>query len=173
MEEKRDYYPFYQRLMKMPPRTAIEQTAEYRILARRDSYLSESIRISKELDRLREKLKFTSEPAARREIHSEIRRLSGEMRRQGIMKQIHGGSKWEASYKRRFILSSVLEKVKTKLKELSWESRLPPSLVDLRSLDSVDRSLALRQWIKRRRKRMRRRLPIKPKTDVGAKPSRP
>lgn len=174
MSETDQYYSYYEKLMRMTPQTAIEERPEYRALATRYPYLSDSIRVQKKLERLDGELKSTKERAKRLQIRGEMRNLTNELKRLEILKRIHGESKLERRHKKRSALAAIPQKIQGTLEKLSrsrrlsMASRVPPSLLDLKSLDSMDRSLALKEWIKRRRRKVRRR---KPASSVGAKTS--
>lgn len=179
MKEKDQYYSYYEKLMRIAPQAAIEETPEYHALAARYPYLSKSIKLGKELERLRRELKSTKERSTRLQIHSQVKSFVRELKRQNIVKHLHGESKRETDYRRRFSiaaasqwLASMAQRVRAalfaallelqnKLEEQSRKARLsraskfPPSLFDLRSLDPVDRGSALREWVEKRRSGIR------------------
>jgi len=175
MKEKDQYYSYYEKLMRIAPQAAIEETPEYHALAARYPYLSKSIKLGKELERLRMELKSTKERSTRLQIHSQVKRLVRELNRQNILKHLHGESKCETNYKRHFAIAAMSQRsasmaqrvraafleLQNKLEEqsrkarLSRASKLPPSLFDLRSLDPVDRGSALREWVEKRRSGIR------------------
>ena len=161
--------------MRMVPQAAMEETPEYRALAARYPYLSKSIKLGKELERLRRELKSTKERSTRLQIDSQVKSFVRELKRQNILKHLHGESKREADYRRRFAIAAAsqwsasmaqrvraaLLELQNKLEEQSRKARLsraskfPPSLFDLRSLDPVDRGSALREWVEKRRSGIR------------------
>jgi len=161
----------------MAPQAAIGESPEYKALATRHPYLSKSIRLRKELEKLRTEMRSAEDRSTRLEIRSHMNNLAVELKRQDILKRLYGESKHENNYRKRFVivklrerLASVLQRThlaylrfQEKLKErsqaarLSRVSRLPPSLFDLRSLDTADRASALREWIEKRSIRTRRK----------------
>jgi len=176
MKETDQYYLYYEKLMKMAPQAAIEDTPEYQALAARYPHLSESIKARKELQMLNGELKSAKEKSTRHQIHRKMKNLVRDMRRLDVSKRLHGESGRETKYRRRFAvaaanqrLASMAQQARTaytslqnKLEEqsrkarLSRASKLPPSLFDLRSLDSTDRGLALREWVENRRIKTKR-----------------
>lgn len=172
MKERDEYYSYYEKLMRMAPQAAMKETPEYQAMVARYPYLSKSIRLRKELDRLRTELKTARERSTRLQVRSEMESLVRQMKRLEVLKRLHGDSTHETNYKRRFaiammtqrlglILQRICIELQSKLKERSRRARLfqasklPPSLFDLRSLDSVDRASALREWIEKRGMRIR------------------
>jgi len=161
----------------MAPQAAIGESPEYKALATRHPHLSKSIRLRKELEKLQTEMRSAKDRSTRLEIRSHMNNLAMELKRQDILKRLYGESKHENNYRRRFVivelsqrLASALQRARLaylqlqeKLKErsraarLSRVSKLPPSLFDLRSLDTADRASALREWIEKRSIRTRRK----------------
>jgi len=172
MKERDAYYSYYEKLMRMPPQTALEEAPEYQALAARYPRLSKSIRLQKELERFGEELASAKERSRRLQIRSEMKSLVRELKRLDILKRLNDDGKRETNYKRRFAIATVSQRLasiaqrvrielqmkfeeRSKRARLSRASKLPPSLFDLRSLDQVDRGLALREWIDMRKARTR------------------
>ena len=175
MEEDDKYYLCYERLMRTTPEKPLAEIPEYKTLATRYPHIAESVRLRTEIERLENEARSAEERSTRLQKKRQIERLSAELRRQGILKRLHGESKQEADFRRRFTINSlkrrlsllglmvrkVYSDLQEKLQEQSRRSRraraekLPPSLFDLRSLDSADRGLALTEWVKKRRVRIR------------------
>ena len=87
-------------------------------------------------------------------------RLSAQLRRQQILKRLHGESRVETDFRRRHAmenlklrLSSLALRARDSQEKLqrAWGERLLPSLHELGSLDSLDTGLALSEWIKKRK----------------------
>jgi hypothetical protein len=175
MEEDDKYYLCYERLMRTTPEKPLVEIPEYRTLATRYPHIAESVKLRTEIEGLEKDARSAEEKSTRLQKKRQIERLSAELRRQGILKRLHGESKQEADFRRRFTINSlkrrlsllglmvrkVYSDLQEKLQEQSRRSRraraekLPPSLFDLRSLDSADRGLALTEWVKKRRVRIR------------------
>jgi len=179
MEEDDKYYLCYERLMRTTPEKPLAEIPEYKTLATRYPHIAESVRLRTEIERLENEARSAEERSTRLQKRRQIERLSAELRRQGILKRLHGESKQEADFRKRFTISSlkrrlsllaralglgvrkVCSDLQEKLQEQSRRSRrarvekLPPSLFDLRSLDSADIGLALTEWVKKRRVRTR------------------
>lgn len=171
MNETDEHYLYYEKLMRSLPDVQIDQTEEYRALAKHYPYLSKSILLGKRLEKLRSDLKSVKERSARLQIRKEMDTIASELKRHNILKALHEESKVEAKFRRRFAIRAGVQRLRSivqrihfvtsKLQErsrraqLSRISKLPPSMFDLRSLDPLDRSLALREWIQRRKTEIR------------------
>jgi len=186
MKEKDDYYPYYEKLMRMAPLMAVEETPEYKALATGCPCLSKSIELQKKLERLRGELR-SAKGSTRLHIRSQMKSLVRQLERQDLLKRLRGESKLETNYKRRFAIAtlrrqllSIAKRVRnayselenrveerSRMARLSRVSKLPPSLFDLRSLDPADRGLALREWIEKRGSRIRVQRPASPVEATG------
>lgn len=179
MEEDDKYYLCYEKLIRTTPRKPLVEIPEYKNLAARYPHIAESVRLRTEIEGLEKEARSEEEKSVRLQKKRQIGRLNAELRRQGILKRLHGESKQEADFRRRFTINSlkrrlsllglrarkVCSDLQENLQEQSRRSRararraraekLPPSLFDLRSLDSADRGLALTEWVKKRRVRIR------------------
>ncbi len=164
----------------MPPQAVTRESSEYQALAASYPHLSEFIRLRKELERLNQELRSTKERSTRLRIGREAKSLTGKLRQQDLLMRVHGESRVQKKYRTRLLVTNVKQRfasialsarlrvrkayleLQKKLQEQSRRSRyarastLPPSLFDTRSLDPVDRSSALREWIERRQTRIRR-----------------
>jgi len=167
--------------MRVAPETVTRETPEYQALSARFPHLSEHIRLEKESERLKQELRTARERSGRLQISREIEDIVGRLRRQDTLMRLHGESKSLSNYRRRFLIMSAKQRVSStvlraqlrirrlyldlqkRLQEQSRKARyrrastLPPSLLDIRSLDPVDKSLALRDWIEKRKVRTQRR----------------
>jgi len=167
--------------MRAAPETVTQETPEYQALSARYPHLSEHIRLRKESERLKQVLRTAKERSRRLQVSREIEDIVGRLRRQDTLMRLHGESKRLGDYKTRFLIMSVKQRVSSmvlraqlrirrlylslqkKLQEQSRRARyrqastLPPSLLDMRSLDPVDKSLALRDWIEKRKVRIQRK----------------
>lgn len=176
MKEGDEYYSYFEKLMRAAPETVTRETPEYQALSARYPHLSEHIRLEKESERLKQELRTAKERSRRLQANREIEDIVSRLRRQDTLLRLHGESKRLSDYKRRFLIMSVKQRVsfivlrirrlylnlQKKLQEQSRRARykrastLPPSLLDMRSLDPVDKSLALRDWIEKRKVRIQR-----------------
>jgi len=170
MKEKTDYYPQYKKLLKLKDEKPASETKEFRILAERYPHIAESIRLKDEMRRLKEKLKSVKERATKFQMKKEMSNIKAKLKREGIRKKLHGEHKQERLFHTRFVvdltkekLSSMrkkshatLERTHTKVgRRLSTlrQQRLPPSLLDLRSLYLAEKNTALKEWVQNHRKR--------------------
>jgi hypothetical protein len=175
MKEDDKYYLCYEKLIRTMPRKPLVEIPEYKNLAARYPHIAESVRLRTEIEGLEKEARPEEEKSVKLQKKRQIGRLNAELKRQGILKRLHGESKQEADFRRRFTINSLKQRLsllglrarkvcsdlQEKLQEQSRRSRraraekLPPSLFDLRSLDSADRGLALTEWVKKRRVRIR------------------
>jgi len=173
--------------MKAAPGTLTQETPEYQALSARYPHLSEHIRLRKEFERLKQELRTAKGRSRRRQVSREIENIVSGLGRQDILMRLHGESKRLGDYKTRFLIMSVRQRVsslvlRTQLR-IRWHclnlrnklqkklqeqfrraryrraSTLPPSLLDIRSLDPVDKSLALRDWIEKRKVKIQKKEP--------------
>ena len=181
MKESDEYYSYFEKLMRAAPETVTREAPEYQALSAHYPHLSEHIRLRKELERLKQELQTAKERSRRLQVNREIEDIVGRLRRQDTLMRLHGESKRLGDYKTRFLIMSIRQRISSmvlrarsrvrrlylnlqkKLQEQSRRTRyrrastLPPSLLDMRSLDPVDKSLALRDWIEKRKVRTQRR----------------
>jgi len=162
--------------MSAAPETVTRETPEYQALSMRYPHLSEHIILEKESERLKKELRTAKERSRRRQVSREIEDAASRLKRQDTLLRLHGESKRLSDYKRRLLIMSAKQRVfsivvrirrlylnlEKKLQEQSRRARykrastLPPSLLDMRSLDPIDKSLALRDWIEKRKVRIQR-----------------
>jgi hypothetical protein len=183
MKEKDEYYSHFEKLMRAAPGTLAPETPEHQTFSARYPYLSESIRLRKEFQRLKQELRTAKEKSTRLQIGREMENLASRLKRHDMLMRLHGESKLLRDYKIRFLIvnakqrsSSLVLKLQLRIRQvhLSLQNRLqeqsrrarytrtsilPPSLRDMRSLDPVDRSVSLRDWIERRKIRIQRHKP--------------
>ena len=181
MKESDEYYSYFEKLMRAAPETVTREAPEYQALSAHYPHLSEHIRLRKELERLKQELQTAKERSRRLQVNREIEDIVGRLRRQDTLMRLYGESKRLGDYKTRFLITSVKQRISSivlraqlrirglylnlqkRLQEQSRKARyrrastLPPSLLDMRSLDPVDKSLALRDWIEKRKVRTQRR----------------
>ncbi len=170
MKEETNCYPQYKKLLKMKDEKPAAETKEYKILAQRHPHIAESIRLKDEMRRLKEGLNSTGERSTKLQMKREMNSIKAKLRREGIRKRLRGEDKQERLYHARFIVDSAKEKLSSMHKKsqatletthtkvgrrLSTlkQQKLPPSLLDLRSLYLAEKNMALKEWIQNRRKR--------------------
>jgi len=170
MNEETSCYPQYKKLLKMKAEKLVTETKEFKVLVERYPHIAESIRLKAEMRTLKEKLKSTKERSTKFQIKKEINSIRAKLRREGISKKLRGENKQERLYHTRFIVDSTKEKLSSvrKKSHATLESahakvqrrlstikhqKLPPSLLDLRSLYLTEKNLALKEWVQSRRKR--------------------
>ena len=168
MKDQMKYYMYYEKLMKMKLEQSIVKTSEYSSFSKIYPYIAESIRLKRGMERLTNKLKTEKVSSTKFKIKREISITKTKLRKNNLFKRIHGESKQEAIFQRKLKLgttkmyvSSFTKKGYTTLGQSirklrrSMRTNLPPSLFNLRELDAAEKGLALREWIRENRKKIR------------------
>ncbi len=166
MKEKMDYCSHYEKFMRMKLERSMVETAEYRPFCRRYPHLAESIRLKREIERLEKRLKPEKRSLSRLQIKREINVIKAKLRKERILKRIHGETKQEAIFRKRAGINTLKSRITHTLREFSAHTRrvmhidLPPSLHNLKSLERAETGLALRDWIQDRHKKRRKQKTI-------------
>ncbi|NIU82180.1 MAG: hypothetical protein GWN17_01265, partial [Candidatus Korarchaeota archaeon] len=146
MKEKAEFNQYYKKLMKMKLEQSMVETTEYKVLAEHYPHLAESIKLKREIERLKEKLKSEKERSSRFQIKRELNVTGAKLKQENMLKRLHGESKQEAIFRTHFIIGTSKEhisslvmtlrkayaSVQKKLRMLMYR-RLPPSVFDLKS----------------------------------------
>jgi len=148
MRKKNEYYPYYEKLMEMSLEDPAEETAEYKILAERYPHLAESIRLRREKRRLKERLRSAANGSTRFQIKREIFRIERKLVQESTQKRLHGETMQEAIFK----AFSIMATSRRSLRRLVLR-KLPPTVFDLRSLDTAEKGLAVREWFQERQRK--------------------
>jgi len=172
VKDQMNYYKHYEKLMKMPLKQSIVKTSEYHSFSEIYPRITESIRLKREIERLTNKLKSEKERSAKIKIKKEINIAKTKLRKNNLLKRLHGESKQETNFHRKLKLNTskmyvssftkkhymTLEHAITNFRKKirrSMHRHLPPSIFNLRELDASEKSLALREWIQENRKKTR------------------
>ena len=170
VKEQMNYYRHYEKLMKMNLEQSIVKTSEYRSFFKIYPHITESIRLKREIERLTKKMKSEKERSAKIKIKKEINITKTKLRKNGLLKRLHGESKQEAKFQRTYKLSTSKKRVSsffkkryTQINKKIRNSRkknknsvyrhFPPTIFNLRELDVSEKGLALREWICEKRKK--------------------
>jgi len=172
VKDQTNYYKHYEKLMKMPLEESIVKASEYHSFSEIYPRITESIRLKREIKRLTNKLKSEKERSAQIKIKKEINITKTKLRKNNLLKRLHGESKKEANFhrklklnttkmhvssfakKRYMTLEHAITNCRKKLRR-SMHRHLPPSIFNLRELDASEKGLALREWIQENRKKTR------------------
>lgn len=166
MRKRNAYYPYYEKLMEMSLEEPAEETAEYKILAERYPHLAESIRLRREKRRLKERLRSAANGSTRFQIKREIFRIERKLVQESTQKRLHGETMQEATFK----AFSIMATSKRSISSFAGSARnaiakpyrglrrlvlrnLPPTVFDLRSLDTAEKGLAVREWLQERQRK--------------------
>ena len=162
------YYMHYEKLMRMKLEQSIVKTSEYSSFSKIYPYIAESIRLKRRIERLTNKLKTEKVSSTKFKIKREISITKTKLRKNNLFKRIHRESEQEAIFQRKLkrgttkmYISSLTKKGFTTLRQSirklrrSMRKNLPPSLFNLRELDAAEKGLALREWIRENRKKIR------------------
>ena len=172
MKDQMNYYKHYEKLMKMKLEESIVKTSEYHSFSEIYPRITESIRLKREIERLTNKLKSEKARSSKFKIKREITITKTKLKKNNLLKRLHGESKQEASFHRKFkrniskmryslfakkcrrVLGRPIRNFQRKLRR-SLHRNLPPSLFNLRELDVAEKGLALREWLQENRKKIR------------------
>jgi hypothetical protein len=154
--------------MRMDLEQSIVKTSEYSSFSSRYPYITESIRLEREIKRLTNKLKTEKVRSTKFKIKRKISITQTKLRKNNLLKRIHRENKQEAIFQRKLKhdntkmrISALTKKGSTALGQISRRLRrsmhknLPPTLFSLRELDASEKGLALREWIQEKRKKTR------------------
>ena len=172
MKDQMNYYKHYEKLMKMKLEESIVKTSEYHSFSEIYPRITESIRLKREIERLTNKLKSEKARSSKFKIKREITVTKSKLRKNSLFKRLHGETKHEAIFSRKFKRStskmrySLLAKkcrkiigqpIRTAQMKLSrsMHRNLPPSLFNLRELTVTEKGLALREWLQEKRSELR------------------
>lgn len=157
--------------MRAVPGTEIRDTLEYENLLAHFPHISEHIVLKKALEELDLELRSSRDLSRRLLAEREKRNLARRMKQKETLMRLHGEREILNNYNTRLLTASIrtwfssqisrvrrrIDAIRMRLQERSRRARharaysLPPSLLDIRSLDPIDRSMVLRDWIERRR----------------------
>jgi len=172
VKDQINYYKHYEKLMKMDIEESIVKTSEYHSFSEFYPRITESIRLKREIERLTNKLKSEKARSSKFKIKREISITKTELKKNNLIKRLHGESKQEAIFHRKFkrntskmryslfakkcrrVLGRPIRNFQRKLR-MSLHRNLPPSLFNLRELDVAEMGLALREWLQENRKKIR------------------
>ncbi len=172
MKEETNCYAQYKKLLKKKDETPVTETREFKALAERHPHIAESVRLKDEMRKLKERLESAKETHTKSKIRKEMNSLKVKLRREEIRKRLHGENKLERTYHARFIRDSATEKLSSMRKnsQASFErtrtkvgrrlstlkqQKLPPSLLDLKSLYLAEKNVALKKWVKSQKATLR------------------
>jgi len=167
MKKRTNYYLYYERLMKMRLEEPVVEAPEYEALARRYPHLAESIKLKREIERLGEKRRNLKDRAIKLRKRKEILSIKAKLKRENILKQLHGESRREAFFRMHFVVGSVRERICSLTRRISvtlWKKDrninkvLLSPVFDLKSLDVAERNLAVREWLHKHHKKPSREL---------------
>jgi hypothetical protein len=147
------YHYFYEKLRKMKLEEFIE-APEYTVLAERYPHIAKSLRLEKEREKLRTELRFKKDRSERSRIRKRIIGIEMELKRERALKYVFGESMQENLFRIRFILITVKQRISSLVRQ-RISSLVPPSFVDLKSLDALERGWIIREWTRKRKKKRR------------------
>ena len=163
MKDQMNYYKYYEKLMNMNLNRSIVKTPEYHILSKIYPNITESIKLEREMERLNNKLKSKKGKSTEFKTKREIAIIKGKLRKNKLLKRIHGEGKQEAIF-RKTMKPELSNNIITSLSKKFFVGRitnfrkkirenLPPTIFSLRELDATEKGMELREWIRRTRKK--------------------
>ena len=143
-------------------------TSEYQSFSELYPHIAESLRLERKIERLTNMLKSEKHKGAEFKITREITKTKSKLKKNNLHKRLHGESKHEAVFRKKFnrsrskvrysllvkkwrkILGQPIRNFHKKLSR-SMHSNLPPSVFNLRELTVTEKGLALREWLQEKR----------------------
>ena len=172
MKDQMKHYKHYERIMKMELEQPVANTSDYQSFSELYPHIAESIRLNRKIERLTNELKSEKYKGSKFKIKREISVTKSTLRKNNLLKRLHGESKQEAIFHRKFkrktskmryslfmkkcrkILGQPIRNFQKKLRR-SMHKNLPPTLFNLRELDVAEKGLALREWLQENRNKLR------------------
>lgn len=162
MKKETNFYLYYERLMKMQLEKPVVEAYEYEVLSKRYPHLAKSIKLKREIKRLEKKRRAIKERSIKLRIEKEILGMKEKLKRESILKKLHGESGREAVFHIHFTIRNINERIFSLARRIRaafgttsksiHEVFLSP-VFDLKSLDTAERSLAVREWLHRHNKK--------------------
>jgi len=172
VKDQMKHYKHYERIMKMELEQSVIKTSEYQSFSELYPHIAESIRLKRKIERLTNELKSEKNRGIKFKIKREINVTKSMLRKNNLRKRLHGESKQEAIFHRKFkrstskiryslfmkkcrkILGRPIRNFQRKLRR-SMHKNLPPTLFNLRELDVAEKGLALKEWLQENRNKIR------------------
>jgi hypothetical protein len=172
VKDQMKQYKHYKKIMKMELERSIVKTSEYQCFSELYPHIAESIRLKRKIERLTNILKSEKYRRAEFEIKREIAITKTKLKKNSLFKRLHGESKQEAIFHRKFkrntskmhyslfvkkcqkILGRPIRKFHRKLRK-SMHKNFPPTLFNLRELYVTEKGLALKEWLQENRNKIR------------------
>ena len=172
MKEQIKHYKHYERIMKTGLEQSVVKTSEFQRFSELYPNIAESIRLKRKIERLTNLVKSEKYEGSKFKIKREISVTKSKLRKNNLLKRLHGESKQEAIFQRKFkrnrskmrfslvmmkcrkSIGQPISKFKRKLRR-SMHKNLPPSLFTLRELDVAEKGLALKKWLREKRVELR------------------
>ena len=103
--------------MRMELEQSIVKTSEYSSFSSRYPYITESIKLKRQIKRLTSKLKTEKVRSTKFKIKREISIIKTKLRKNDLLKRLHGESKQEAVFQRKLKLATTKMRVKVLTKK--------------------------------------------------------
>lgn len=158
--------------MKTGLEQSVAETVEFQSFSKTYPNIAESIRLNREIERLTKMMKSENRKGLEFKIKREITKTKSKFRKNNLRKRLYGESKQEAIFHRKFKskrskmrYSFLLKKFRKSFgqparnfqKKLrrSVHKNLPPSLFNLRELNTAEKGMAVREWLQEKRESLR------------------
>lgn len=158
--------------MKMELEQSIVKTSEYQSFSELYPHIAESLILKRKIKRLTNELKAEKHKGSKFKIKREISATKSKLRKNNLGKRLHGESKQEAIFHKKFkrkaskmrnslvakkykkVLGQPIRNFQRKLRS-TMHKKLPPTLFNLRELNVAEKGLALREWLQENRNKTR------------------
>lgn len=161
--------------MKTELEQPLEETVEFKIFSKIHPRIAESIRLKREIKRLTNILKSEDRKGSEFKVKREIAVTKSKLKKNELFKRLHGESKKEALFHRKFkrkrskmLVSLFMKKIRTRIGQpirrfhrkrgRSMHQNLPPTLFNLREMDMTEKGMVLREWLHEKRENLREKL---------------
>ena len=172
MKDLLQNYRIYEKIMKMGLEQSVAETFEFQSFSEIYPNMAESIRLKREIERLTKIMKSKKRTGSEFKIKKEIAITKSKLRKNKLLKRLHGESKQEASFHRKFkhsrskmCYSWLMKKIRNSLGQpfrkfqrklgRSMHKNLPPSVFNLRELDAAEKGIDVREWLQEKRNDLR------------------
>jgi hypothetical protein len=166
-----EYYPYYRKLLNKELAENVNGTPEYQVLSERYPHIAQIILLQREKRRIKRELKSLKRRSTLLQKKQKINAIEVKLRQANILSRLYGEKKKETRFNLRFKyetrkmpISSLTKMCQNKLHRgrarfrsfgrtlrRSISKRLPPTLEDSGSMYMVEKGLAVREWINKKR----------------------
>lgn len=164
------HFNYYEKIVKADLNQQVSETTEYHNFSEVYPHIAESVKLKRNLKRLKQQLKSTEHQGSKFRIKREINLTKSELRKNSLNKRLHGENKQEALFLKQlkrgatkthysFLIKKRPKKCQStgtfrlKLKRF-MHRKLPPTLLNLREHDVSEKGMILKEWLQEKREEL-------------------